>query len=552
LTSLGAAPHDPVRGGPGTAEEEDQSLQAKINPNTVTAEADLPTFDEIRYIPPTSTGVATNGKTVLSLEQAIANLNRTGAIWDVGPNGQITYSFLDKAPTGLYNSPKETYLGGLVEGFLPFTAEQRTAARDALQLWDDLIAPSFVEKKGQGAADILFTNTNSGPGQAAAFTPFLNGGSGKYSKVQGDIFVNQDQPSNFNLDNGGYGQTTLVHELGHTLGLSHTGDYDAGDDRNGDGKPDPISYANDAEFFQDTYQFSIMSYFSHSNSGAFGYVNWATGGFFQTPQTPMVHDIAAVQAMYGADLTTRTGDTTYGFNSNAGRSVFDFTSNKNPFVAIYDAGGNDTLDLSGFTGGRITLDLRPGAFSTGYNYGDAASLNKTFNVAFSQAIWNAIYDGRTGNPGFLSDNIGIAYNTIIENGRTGAGNDLLVGNDVANRLEAGAGNDTINGGKGNDTLVGGSGLDTFVIADTGGLDTILDFTRGSDKLDFSAFDPSSAPGNQAMTWIAQAAFTGRAGELRSYVEKGVTFVAGDVNGDGIADFTVSVGAQPIGLSDILL
>ena len=54
-------------------------------------------------------------------------------------------------------------------------------------------------------------------------------------------------------------------------------------------------------------------------------MNYATGGFFQTPQTPMVDDIAAVQAMYGADLTTRTGNTTYGFNSNAGRDVFDFT-----------------------------------------------------------------------------------------------------------------------------------------------------------------------------------------------------------------------------------
>jgi Peptidase M10 serralysin C terminal len=41
--------------------------------------------------------------------------------------------------------------------------------------------------------------------------------------------------------------------------------------------------------------------------------------------TPLLHDIAAIQAMYGADMTTRTGDTVYGFHSNAGRGAFDFT-----------------------------------------------------------------------------------------------------------------------------------------------------------------------------------------------------------------------------------
>ena len=35
------------------------------------------------------------------------------------------------------------------------------------------------------------------------------------------------------------------------------------------------------------------------------------------------HDILAAQIMYGADMTTRTGDTTYGFNSNAGRDHYD-------------------------------------------------------------------------------------------------------------------------------------------------------------------------------------------------------------------------------------
>lgn len=502
----------------------------------------------VEYLPPTITGTAPNGKEYLTLDAAVANLTRTGGAWNVGSNGAITYSFLDRDPNGLYNNPHETYLAALVGDFAPFTAEQRDAARAAIGLWDDLIAPHFVEKNGRGA-DINFMNTGEGgPLQAAAFIPDFHG---RYGQINGDLFVDQHMPDNFDLNLGGYGETTLVHEIGHTIGLSHTGNYNAGVDA--DGNPIPINYDDNATFFQDSYQYSIMSYFGADNTGAVGFLNYAVGPYYQTPQTPMAHDIAAVQAIYGADTTTRTGDTVYGFHSTADRDVFNFDINKNPFLTIYDAGGNDTLDLSGFTGNHAILDLRPGALSTGYNHGDAAELNSIpfwqdfFGGSLNQATWDRIYDGvfaSQGLPGFLTENIGIAYNTIIENGVTGAGNDVLIGNDVANHLD---------GGKGNDVLTGNGGDDVFVFNDLSGNDRITDFTRGSDKIDLRGIDADTGHGgNQAFTFIGSGAFTHHAGELQETVVNGANILSGDVNGDGIADFTINLGTVHVDTTDIFL
>ena len=68
--------------------------------------------------------------------------------------------------------------------------------------------------------------------------------------------------------------------------------------------------------------------------------------------SPMLADILALQQIYGANTTTRTGDTVYGFGSNAG-ALYDFAINTNPAITIWDAGGVDTLNASGFAQSQI-------------------------------------------------------------------------------------------------------------------------------------------------------------------------------------------------------
>ncbi|HYC03176.1 MAG TPA: M10 family metallopeptidase C-terminal domain-containing protein, partial [Azospirillaceae bacterium] len=337
-------------------------------------------------------GTAGAAKEVFSLDAIVRQLTRSGDRW----SGQtVTYGFMTQ--------PGSDYAGSLeAPGFSAFTAAQRTAAQLSLDLWSDVANIAFQFRQDGDAAAIRFANTTTGPIQAWAYGPGTREG--------GDIWINPRQASNAEFDFGDYGLATLLHEIGHALGLDHPGTYNAGDGRE-------ITYAADALYQQDSQQYTLMSYFSAEETGADHRVSYASA--------PLLHDIAAVQRIYGANTATRTGDTVYGFNATAGRAVYDFTQNRTPVLAIWDAGGIDTLDLSGFSQGTL-LDLREGAFSSA---------------------------------GGLTRNIAIAFGAVIENGIGGAGGDRITGNGAGNRLAGNAGNDTLEGGAGNDTLEGGAGDD---------------------------------------------------------------------------------------------
>lgn len=456
-----------------------------------------------------SAALIENGKPFFTIEQIIQQLTRSGTAWNgVGANpvpraglGTITFAFFETADQ-VYSSERSE--------FQPLSPAQRDAVRDAFAIWGEFINVHFVEGLAANA-DINIGNLDTSDDYYSAYASYPD-----RSPVGGDIWININAGSNQDIGLGEPGFRTLMHEMGHALGISHPGDYNA--------EPGvTLTYAANAEYYQDSLQYTIMSYFPSSSTGA------VRTGF---AATPLADDIAAIQSIYGANMTTRTGDTTYGFHSNAGRDAFDFTRNHDPVVAIWDAGGHDTLDFSGWSN-DAKIDLTPGGQSDG---------------------------------GGQTTNVQIAYGAWIEDAIGGPGNDVLGGNAVSNYLTGGGGNDSLNGGAGGDRVEGDAGADIFVftaVEDSIGYamrsdgkkslpDVVIDFTSGIDKIDLSAIDAVTGGANDAFAFIGTGAFTHHAGELRYDIVNGWIHIYGDTNGDGSADLQILASGTQILVTDFVL
>lgn len=131
------------------------------------------------------------------------------------------------------------------------------------------------------------------------------------------------------------------------------------------------------------------------------------------------------------------------------------------------------------------------------------------------------------------------------------GDNRLAGLDGDDRLEGKEGNDILAGGWGRDILIGGTGADRFDFTDwdLDQRDVITDFVSGEDRINFAATDANfSRSGNQAFSFIGEAAFSGTAGELRyadfTYTNGTVvTIIEGDRDGDGEMDFQLELRGQ---------
>ncbi len=228
---------------------------------------------------------------------------------------------------------------------------------------------------------------------------------------------------------------------------------------------------------------------------------------------------------------------------------------------IFGRAGNDTLrggdgnDVLNGKGGADAMD--GGAGNDKYHVDDA---------------FDQITDASGVDTVYVSVGYALGAGVTIEYLRAHSGDTglTLTGNELDNHIYGGGGNDTINGGAGNDVLKGddgvdridggagrdilsgGAGADSFVFlsaAETGVgalSDQIRDFEDGVDTIDLSGFGVD-------FDFIAAASFQGHAGELRAFLAGNNTIVAGDLDGNSVADFQILLtGHHALAESDFQL
>jgi hypothetical protein len=350
----------------------------------------------------------------------------------------VTYSFLQKVP--------DYYASGATErqNFLEYNDSMREGARRALAVWQSVTNITFVEVPDPTGGVIRF-GTADLPDNVGAWA-YLPGSSTPMNQgLPGDVWLNNNGypdnaplgPSSWaahsNQAVSSWGFFVHLHELGHANGLMH---------------PFDVSVLPKLPPATDNTSFSVMSYTDYSN-----FIN-DIGGTEKYASTPMIYDIAAMEAIYGAQPNNNDGDTVYQYGAGIDDAVLQ---------TIYDTSGVDTLDASNQFRG-VEIDLAPGSFSSIGRYQRAT------------ITMNGLVDVTTN----AEDNIGIAFSTTIENAVGSLFDDVIHGNNVDNDIRGGWGADEMDGRDGDDYLSGQRGDDIYKVTVANGSDTLADEGNASD------------------------------------------------------------------------
>ena len=327
-----------------------------------------------------------------------------GSKWGDGPGSGVSLSYsFHHAGVSTY-----AYTGAPTSAPFALSSAMVGAVQGALAAWSAVANITFTQlADGPSSSGELRFGGSADPSTAYAYYPST-------AAQGGDVWFGNGYRGLASVAETSYHYATVVHEIGHALGLKH---------------PHEGGYVATSH---DSIQYSVMSYKDYIGDSA---GNGYSSSHYYT--TPMVADIEAIQFLYGANTAYHAGNNTYSWNTGA-----------RIFETVWDAGGIDTIDWSNQST-AATIDLTPGAYS---RLGPAVT-----------------YSG--GSNPFT---FGIAKGVTIEHAEGGSAADTITGNTAANTLAGNDGDDTLTGGQGDDSLAGGAGSDTALF---GGAQSLYTVTR---------------------------------------------------------------------------
>ncbi|BBK31972.1 hemolysin type calcium-binding protein [Stella humosa] len=397
----------------------------------------------------------------------------------VGTPMTVTYSFMTRRPDYAIGS------------FGEFPDSLKEATRDILNHYEAVSNLHFVEVDDSGAGGLIRLGLGDDltPGSLGrANYPRLSYVSANdvWPELEsgGDVWLDaRQQIVYWPISPGGPVYGTLLHEIGHAVGLAHPGNYN-----NGTRSPPPPPYLPPE---LDNWDNTVMSYYPSAD---------ATGW----PVVLGPFDVRALQYAYGLSEPGTIGNMTYGSDSPdtiVGTENTDWVHGQGGDDALLlgagddgarGVGGDDLIlgeagadTLRGNEGADLILGGDDNDSINGDEDGDDVNGNRGQDTVLGGSGADFVrggqdddlVDGGEGDDWHVNGNIG---NDSVYGG---IGNDGVFGGPGQDSLYGEDGNDTLSGDLENDMLFGGPGADMFVIHSNGGWDVIHDFNRSQgDKI----------------------------------------------------------------------